>query len=251
MFRSVLITGASRGLGRALALGLAEPGTKLALVARGAEALDATAAVCRDQGAEVMTQILDVSQGDETVTAVRDLDARLGGLDLVVANAGVGPELEAPPYSWEALAGPCHVNFCGAVATLTAALPAMVARGRGHLVGVSSLSSFGALPGSAAYCGPKAGLSMVLECLRLDVAPHGVAVTNIYAGFIDTDMVEHRRESMPQLMSPEDAAQRILRALPNRPARIDFPQPLALAARAGARLPRPLRDRLVRRLVDG
>ncbi|MCA9624908.1 MAG: SDR family NAD(P)-dependent oxidoreductase, partial [Myxococcales bacterium] len=155
----------------------------------------------------------------------------------------------APAHSWEALAAPCHINFCGAIATLTAALPAMVARGRGHLVGISSLSSYGALPASAPYCAPKAGLSMALECLRLDVAPRGVAVTTVYAGFIDTAMVAHRREAMPQLLSPEAAARRILDALPERPPRIDFPQPLAWAARAAARLPRALRDPVVRSLA--
>jgi len=250
MIRSALITGGSRGLGRALALGLARPSVHLVLVARGEARLEAAAAECRAKGAEVTTQVLDVADGEATVGTVRELDRVTEGLDLVVANAGIGPDLDAPSYSWEALAGPCHVNFCGAVATLTAALPEMIARGRGHLVGISSLSSFGALPGSAAYCGPKAGLSMVLECLRLDVAPHGVAVTNVYAGFIDTDMIDPRQASPPQLMSVEVAAARILRSLPERPARIDFPQPLAWAARAGARLPRPLRDRLVRKLVE-
>ena len=90
---------------------------------------------------------------------------------------------------------------------------------------------------------------MMLDCLRLDGEPHGVAVTTVYAGFIDTPMVAHRTEAMPQLMPVDQAAQRILDELDARPARIEFPQPLAWLARAGAQLPRPLRDRLVRRAV--
>jgi short-subunit dehydrogenase len=244
-----VVTGASRGLGRALALGLAERGNRLVLVARDRVALEKVATEVHGLGAEAIVEALDVAD-ERCVERLRQLDAEHGGFELVVANAGVGPKLDSPAYAWETLAGPCHVNFCGAVATLTAALPAMVERGRGHLVGISSLSSFGALPGSAAYCAPKAGLSMLLECLRLDVAPRGVAVTTVHAGFIDTAMVAHRRETMPQLLSVDDAAARILAALPEHPARIDFPQPLAWTARAGARLPRQLRDAVVRRLVD-
>jgi NAD(P)-dependent dehydrogenase (short-subunit alcohol dehydrogenase family) len=90
---------------------------------------------------------------------------------------------------------------------------------------------------------------MLLDCLRLDVAERGIAVTAVHAGFVDTPMVAHRRERMPQLMSAEDAAQRIVRALPAHPARIDFPEPLALAARLAGNLPRPLHDALVRRLA--
>jgi short-subunit dehydrogenase len=244
-----VVTGASRGLGRALALGLAARGARLVLIARSRDALSDVAEEARGLGAEAIVEALDVADGDHCVRRLRQLDLALGGFDLVVAGAGVGPQHDAPAYSWEALARPSHVNFCGAVATLTATLPAMVERGRGHLVGISSLSSLGALPGSAAYCAPKAGLSMLLECLRLDVAPSGVAVTTVHAGFIDTAMVAHRRERMPQLLSARDAATRILDALPQRPARIDFPQPLAWAARAGARLPRVVRDAVVRRVV--
>ncbi|HHH28311.1 MAG TPA: SDR family NAD(P)-dependent oxidoreductase [Polyangiaceae bacterium] len=246
---NALVTGASSGLGRALATRLGRDGWRVVLAARRQAALDEVAATIRAAGGEAVVGVLDVADTTRCVAAIRGWDDELGGLDLVIANAGVGPELSASPLSWEALAGPCHVNYCGAVATLTAVLPRMVERGRGHLVGISSLSSFGALPESAAYCSPKAGLNMMLDCLRLDGEPHGVAVTTVHAGFIDTPMVAHRREAMPQLVPVDEAAARIVDALPSRPARIDFPQPLAWVARAGARLPRPLRDRLVRRAV--
>lgn len=244
-----VITGASRGLGRALALKLAEPGARLVLIARNEAALAEVATEVRHRGAHAIVEALDVADCERAAQRLRRLDAEHGGFDRVIANAGVGPRLDVPAYAWEALRGPCHVNFCGAAATLTAALPAMVDRGRGHLVGIGSLSSFGALPGAGAYSAPKAGLSMLLECLRLEVAPLGVAVTTVFAGFIDTAMVAHRRQAMPQRLSVDDAAARIVRALPARPARIDFPQPLAWAARAGACLPRALRDPVVRRLA--
>jgi NAD(P)-dependent dehydrogenase (short-subunit alcohol dehydrogenase family) len=90
---------------------------------------------------------------------------------------------------------------------------------------------------------------MLLECLRLDLHPHGVAVTTVHLGFVDTPMVAHRRGAMPQRLTPEHAAAHILRALSGRPARIDFPQPLAGLARAAAALPDGLRDPLVRWLA--
>lgn len=247
--KTALVTGASSGLGRALALGLGREGYRVAVAARRRSALEEVASAVRDVGGKAQVLILDVGDTTGTVSRIRELDRELGGLDLIIANAGVGPDLESSPLSWEALAGPCHVNYCGAVATVTAVLPDMVARGRGHVVGISSLSSFGALPASGAYCSPKAGLSMMLDCLRLDCEAAGVAVTSVHAGFIDTPMVAHRRASMPQLMSAEDAAATILAALPRRPARIDFPQPLAWLARVGGHLPRQLRDRLVRGAV--
>ena len=247
--RNALVTGASSGLGRALAIGLGRRGWRVVLAARREHELEESAAQVRAAGAEAIVGVMDLAETTRCVSMIRHWDTALGGLDLVVANAGVGPAPDHAPLSWEALAGPCHVNYCGAVATLTAALPQMIERGRGHLVGISSLSSFGALPSSGAYCSPKAGLNMMLDCLRLDCEPHGIAVTTVHAGFIDTPMVAHRREAMPQLMPVDEAAERILTELDTRPARLDFPQPLAWLARAGARLPRPIRYRLVRRAV--
>lgn len=246
----VLITGASSGIGEALALAFAGQGDEVLLVARRRARLEALARRIEAGGGRATSVPLDVGDTDRCVETLRRLD-REAPLDCVVANAGVGPPTDAAPYSWEALRGPCHVNFSGAAATLTASLPAMVARGRGHLVGISSLSSFGALPGSGAYCAPKAGLAMLLECLRLDVAPRGVAVTTVNLGFVDTPMVAHRHEAMPQLLRPDEAAARIVARLPARPPRLDLPQPLAALTRAAAAVPRPLRDRLVRWAGNG
>jgi len=122
----------------------------------------------------------------------------------------------------------------------------MVARRRGHLVGISSLAAFGALPASAAYCTPKAGLDMLLECLRLDLAAHGIAVTTVHLGFVATPMVAHRQGPMPQKLDAADAAERIAARLPARPADIAIPQPLATATRLAGRLPRRLREALLR-----
>lgn len=243
-YRTALVTGASSGLGRALARGLAEAGALVVLCARRQAELLEVARAIEDRGGRARVQPLDVRDVGYTVATLRALDRELGGLDLIIAGAGVGAG-PGPPVAWEALAEACHTNFCGAAATLTAVLPQMIARGRGHLVGLSSLASFAPLPGSAAYCAPKAGLSMLLACLRMDLRGTGVHVTAVHAGFVRTAMTAHSTHPMPQLMDCDEAAARILRALPAAPATLDFPQPLALAARLSARLPDALRRSLL------
>ena len=253
-YRTALITGASRGIGRSLALQLARGGTLVVVCARGAAALEAVVAEIAAAGGRARAVVLDVADCEETARRIRALDAELGGLDLIVANAGVGAGAGAEgedaawaqPYAWETVRAACHVNYCGGAATLTAVLPQMVARGRGHVVGISSISSYGALPGSAAYCSPKAGLSMLLACLRLDTAGTGVAVTAVHLGFVRTAMVAKSTHPMPLLLEPDDAARTILRRLPSGPARIDFPRPLHWLARALAALPEFLREPLAR-----
>lgn len=187
--------------------------------------------------------VLDVADPQATLAAVREADAAVAGLDLVVANAGVGGPPEVPNWSWEAVGAACQINFVGAAATLTAALPQMVAR-RGHLVGISSLASFGALPGAAACCAPKAGLSMRLrlDCLRLDLRGSGVALPAIHVGFVRTHVPDHARHPLPRLLETDAAIAAMLRRLPRRPAEISLPQPLALSTRLFAHLPRALRD---------
>jgi short-subunit dehydrogenase len=246
-WRTALVSGASSGIGRGLAEQLAARGVRVVLAARRQALLEEVAAGIVQRGGEARVQRLDVADTERTVAVIRELDAELGGLDLVVASAGVGaPQTEGQPVSfeWENLAGAFHTNFCGAAGTLTAVLPRMVARGRGHLVAIGSLASFGPLPDAAAYCAPKAGLAMLLECLRLDLRGTGVHVTNVHAGFVRTAMTEKSAFDMPQLMEVGAAVETILERLPGGPATIAFPEPLATAARIGGALPRVMRGLL-------
>jgi short-subunit dehydrogenase len=240
-----VVTGASSGIGRALAVGLGRLAGRVTLIARRAALLEE---VAREAGGDARAVPLDVRDTDRLVATLRALDDERP-VDLVIANAGAGAAPGRDPLSWEAIADSCQVSFVAAAATVTALLPRMVARGRGHVVGVSSLSAVGgALPRAAAYAGAKAGLSMLLDCLRLDVAPRGVAVTAVHPGFVDTAMTAGADHPLPLLWSAERAAAHILERLPRRPARLDFPWPLALAARSSTLLPRGVRDRLARGL---
>lgn len=244
-YRTALVTGASSGIGQALAERLAADGALVVLAARRAERLHAVADGIEAAGGRARVEPMDVSDTTATVARIRALDAELGGFDLVIANAGVGMKHKGlPSYAWEAMAGACHLNFCGAAATLTAVLPQMVERGRGHVVGISSIASFTPIPGRGGYCAPKAGLSMLLECLRLELAGTGVHATAVHPGFVRTAMTA-KSKSLPLVMDPPAAAKRIVDELPGFPATIDFPWQLATAARLGAALPRLVRDRVL------
>jgi NAD(P)-dependent dehydrogenase (short-subunit alcohol dehydrogenase family) len=180
---------------------------------------------------------LDVSDGDATARAIREIDDECDGLDLIVANAGVGVDRTRSPYEWEAVREALTTNFVGAGATLTAVLPRMMERRRGHLVGISSLASYGAVPGGVAYSAPKAGLSMMLDCLRLDTHGCGIAVTEVKLGFVDTASIEGATHPLPQLQSAEHVAKVIVKRLSTRPDSIVYPRTLGVVAQAGAKLP--------------
>lgn len=248
-YRTALVTGASSGMGRGLALRLAEHGAKVVLCARRREALEEVAEEIRVFGGDCVVAPLDVSDAEGTVATIRELDDQVGGLELVIANAGVGARGGGPEsYSWENMREACATNFTGALATLTAVLPRMLERKRGHLVGMSSLAAYVPLPQSAAYCATKSGLSMFLECLRTDLMGTGVDVTAIHAGYVKTPLTERSSHPRPLMMERDEAVDTIMRRLIERPATIDFPVPLAVATRVAGRLPRRVRDAVWQRL---
>lgn len=243
-----LITGGSRGIGLALARELAPRCESVHLIARDERAVEAAAAHLRRDGHSAFAISADVRDLTKLVATIRDIHRRIGGLDLVVANAGVGASApKAPSYAWEVVEAALTTNFLGAIATLTAVLPEMVASRKGHLVGVGSIASYAALPDSLSYCAPKAGLEMALACLALDTSGTGVDVSHVRLGFVATDMVKESTHWMPQLTSPEVAARAVVAELLGRPSEIVFPRALALAARGLGALPESVRKLIARR----
>jgi len=237
-YRHALVTGASSGLGEGLARRLAREKIHVFLAARRIDLIEALRDELERAGCSTTAVRIDVADTEATVARIREIDVE-SPLDLVIANAGVGANHEAQaPYAWEAIRDAFHTNFCGAAATLTAVLPQMVARKRGHLVGIGSLASLGPLPQSAAYCTPKAGLHMLLECLRLDTADAGIIVTNVQVGFVKTPMLEKVTHPLPGLMTVEEASDTIVEGILAGREDIVFPKTLAWATKAVANLPR-------------
>jgi short-subunit dehydrogenase len=241
---SILITGASSGIGAALARRYARPGVHLALGGRDRARLATIAAECRHAGAHVREQSVDVTDRAAMAAWIAqvDLDAPL---DLVIANAGTaGRHL---PHGPERTRTIFAVNLDGVLNTVEPAETAMVARGRGHLALMSSVVSFYGSPNSPAYCSSKAAVRLLGEALRARLAQGGVLVSVICPGYVETPMNAGLRPRMPITTSPERAAAIIERGLARGQARIAFPLVTYFAMRVLATLPPDLASRLTAR----
>ena len=240
--RCVVITGASRGLGLALARSYARPGTLLGLVARDSRALSVAADDCRKAGAEVRVRVADITAPTALHPWLADLD-RACPIDLLIANAGQfdGRHSDAGNEDIERAIALLRTNLEGSLRTVHAVLPLMRARGRGHIAVIASLAAVFPLADAPAYSASKAGLAAYAEALRTLVAGKGIRISVVYPGHIATRQTEDHDGALPFLMSPEEAARRIVHGLARRPRRLWLPSTLAILARLGALLPSGLR----------
>lgn len=229
--RSILITGASSGLGAALALYYARAGVRLVLTGRDAARLSVVADQCRECGAAV-----DSDAGDVTDRAFMDRfigrqDAQ-SPIDLVIANAGISAGTAGldPARTIDQARALFDVNVMGAFNTIDPVLPRMIARGTGQIAIVSSLVSFAGWPTAPAYAASKAAVRVYGEALRGALRPQGIRVNVICPGFVDTGMTKANTFKMPLLMKADRAAAIIARGLERNQARIVFPWPTALIA---------------------
>jgi short-subunit dehydrogenase len=245
--RSILITGASSGIGEALALRYATAGTALALSGRDAGRLEAVAATCRARGAAVEATVLDVTDQAALARWLETSDDRRP-LDLVIANAGISAGTADGTETAAQTRAIFAVNLDGALNTVLPLVARFTARRRGQFALMSSLASFRGFPGAPAYCASKAALRIWGEALRGDLAPHGVEVSVICPGFVVSRMTAQNRFRMPLLMPAERAATIIQRGLARNRARIAFPLPLYLAAWLAGVLSPGLTDALFRGL---
>ncbi|HEX9967714.1 MAG TPA: SDR family NAD(P)-dependent oxidoreductase [Solirubrobacterales bacterium] len=247
-YRTALVTGASSGIGRALALWLAARGTTVYAAGRRAERLQALRDEAARGGGRIEPVVLDVGDVEAVRACVRELDGVDGGLDLVVANAGFGAHTPATDFRWDLCEKVVRVNVLGAAATLAAALPGMVERDRGHLVAIASLAAFRGLPKDAAYGASKAFLRSFMESLRVDLQATNVRTTCIFPGFVKSEMTAHNTFRMPFLLETDAAAARIGRAILAGKAQYSFPWQLAAFVHFLRVLPTGLYDRIARRM---
>ena len=238
--KTIFITGASSGLGRALSLWFARRGARVWAAARRSEQLATLKAEAEAGGGPgtIEPVVLDVTDSDAVRRALQSADdSTPGGLEVVVANAGVGIEMRPKRDVWPETERMLKVNVLGAAATLLALTPRMVERGRGHLVGVSSIAAWVVPPRTGTYSATKAFLEAFCDGLRIDLQPFGVQVTCIYPGFVKSEMTAKNKFPMPFLLETDDAADRIGRAILRRQKRFAFPWPMLLAGRFAGLLP--------------
>ena len=233
----VMITGASSGIGKGLALDLASRGARLGLLARRQNLLDEIVNATRLRGGKAFAVVADVRDADAMRSAVDRITAQLGPIDILIANAGIGTSSHISQLDPIHAANVISINVLGAANSVAAVVPQMVQRGKGQLVAISSLAAYRGLPKSAAYCASKAAMSAYFESVRLDLRGTGVGVTIIHPGFIKTPLTAGRDAKMPYLMELDDAIPKIVSAIEKRKKSIAFPWQLATVVRAGMFMP--------------
>lgn len=244
MIRRLVLTGASSGIGAALAAEFAASGVSMLLIARRAEALEAVAAAARAKGAEAETAALDVRDAAAMRAALRAFDAA-APVDLVLANAGVARGgLPEPEGQAEAVIG---TNLLGAVNTVEPLLPAMIARRAGRIGLVSSVAALRPSADLVSYSAAKAGVRAYGQALRSGLRAQGVAVTVITPGFVASPMSARHHGPKPFEMSADRAARIIRRGLEARRGALVFPLPFALMILGGNLLGPRLSDWFERR----
>lgn len=240
-FSTILITGASGGIGAALARALAAPGVTLLLWGRDGARLAETAAACAALGAVCETESFDIRDADAQLARLAAADAA-HAFDLAIFNAGLGGSVDddaraEDPARARATA---EVNFVAPVIGASLIVDRMAARRRGRIVLVGSIAESFPLPMAPTYAATKAGLAMFAEALSIRMAKFGVGVTLVSPGFIDTAMSRAVPEPKPFLMQADDAARRIVRGIAASKRRIVVPWQFALIRGVSRLLPRAL-----------
>ena len=240
----VLITGASSGIGRALALELGKRGARLALTARRGDELLKVAEEVGRAGGEALALPADVRDPEAMKVVVERVREKWAQIDVLVANAGMSSTTAGTKLNAREVGDVISVNVLGVVNSVAAVLPGMLERGAGHLVAISSLASYRGMPKSGAYSASKAAVSTFFESLRVDLRRSNIDVTTIHPGFIRTPMTAGRKKKLPFLLEADDAACRIVKAVERRARTYAFPWQLASLVRVIKHLPGRLYDRL-------
>ena len=215
----VWLVGASTGIGRATAEALHARGAQVIVSARSPAPLQAFA----DAHPGAVALPLDSTDRAAVAQAAQTLLAD-GPLDLVVYCAGVYQPMRATDFQLDVMLQHDQVNYVGALYLLDAVLPAMLARRQGHIGLISSVAGFRGLPNSLAYGPTKAALTHLAETLYLDLHDHGIGVSAIHPGFVQTPLTAQNQFHMPALMSPEDAAQAMIQGWERGPFEMHFPR---------------------------
>lgn len=244
----VWITGASSGLGAALAGRLARDGRTVALSARSADKLDAVARQSAGPGS-LHPVPLDTQDPEAACAAVARIEAELGPIGQAVLNAGTHQPVDPRALKVEDFRKLVEVNLMGTVHCLAAVLPPMLARRRGRIAIVASVAGYRGLPTAAAYGMTKAGLINLAEALRVELAPSGIVVQIVNPGFVRTPLTDRNRFPMPFLMEPEAAAEAFFRGLQSDRFEIAFPRRFVWMMKVLRCLPAPLAFAVTRRLL--
>lgn len=202
-----IITGASRGIGLAVAHRLGTLGAKLSLCARDARKLESAAGELRAAGAAaVFSAAVDVTHGEQILAFVQNGEKALGPVEILVNNAGIGyfgPTHEATEATWDSV---LDTNLRSVFLASKAVAPGMIARRGGHIINIASLAGKNAFAGGGIYCASKWGLLGLTECMAEDLRGYGIRVSAICPGSVATDFSPHGKKDISKMLQPEDIA---------------------------------------------
>jgi short-subunit dehydrogenase len=222
--KKVIITGASSGIGEAIAIEYANKGYALGLIARRLDRLEALKNKLSKQGAVVAIRALDVANDQQILPTLTSISEELGGVDIVIANAGITAVHRTGKGDFEVNRKIIQVNLISAMATVDAAARLFrESKTKGQIVGVSSVSAFRGIPGSAAYSGSKAGFSNYLGAVRMELKNKGISVTTVHPGFVATELAKDM-EKYPFVITPEAAAKTIVAGIEKKSSNIIVPK---------------------------
>lgn len=238
--RTVWLTGASSGIGEALAAELAGRGCRLALTARRAQRLEEVAAPLRRAAPEVLALAGDVTDRERMLAVGAELRAAFGAVDLAILGAGTYEAVTPDTFSAGVFRTHLDTNIMGTVHCIEAVLPAMRERRQGRIAVVASVTGFAALPRAAAYGATKAFLISMSDSLRAHLVQDGVDVTVINPGFVRTPLTEQNEFEMPFVIGAPKAARIIADGLERGKAEISFPWRMAMLMKLLGALPGPL-----------
>lgn len=243
-----LVTGASSGIGRELALQMARAGWTVGAFARREEALTALADEAAAGPGRIIALPGDATSDDDVALAAETLKSH-GPVALMILNAGVYLPMEAPDVKAAIMEKSCAVNLVGTVRWLEALLPDMAARRTGRVQIISSATAYGGMPTAAAYGATKAALVNMAEALRMELDRHGVTVQVICPGFVETPAQDDNDFPKPFIMSAEEAAARIVKAGRSGAMEVSFPRRFTWMLKAIYALPRAVHVPLVKRFT--
>lgn len=243
--KNIVITGAAGGIGSELTKQLAAKGCRVGLISRREDRLRELCDQVAQTDGKAVYAVANIVERDSVLTAVDAIREQLGPIDMLIANAGVGDPDAIEPFDAATFERLMQVNWFGLVYSIEAVLPAMLERGEGYLVAVSSLRAYRGLPGFAAYSATKSAIKTLMEGLRVELSDRGIDVTTLCPGFVDTAMTVDKNFPKPWMMQPEDAARRMIAAMERRRKVLNFPWQLAVMTRLGQVMP----DWIIRRMA--
>lgn len=232
--KKIWLTGASSGIGYALAKQLSEQGTILALSGRNESALQKLQTELNNKSILIP---FDVTDKEANIHAAKKINEELGGIDMVILNAGMSQYHNIKNFKSEVFEKLIRVNYLSVLYGIEASLPFLRQSKAPHIIGMCSIASYGGLPGGSAYGASKAALRNMLEGLRIDLAPEKIPVSIICPGFIKTPLTDNHAFHMPFMISADFAAKKIIRGIEKQQHEINFPKIMSWTFKLGSSLP--------------